>query len=46
MLIDQDVYLLTHRGHWYDRIALNLETHLKDQEKVFRDVSRFIILGN
>lgn len=33
-LIDQDVYLLTHRGHWYDRIALNLETHLKDHEKV------------
>lgn len=33
-LVKQDVYLLTHRGHWYERLALNVEQHLKDSAKV------------
>lgn len=33
-LIKQDIYLLTHRGHWYERLALNVEQHLKDTFKV------------
>ena len=44
MLIDQDVYLLTHRGHWYDRIALNLETHLKDHKKVIMLIYIFLFI--
>jgi len=36
MLINQDVYLLTHRGHWYERLALNLEQHLKEPYEVCR----------
>lgn len=34
MLIDQSVYLPTHRGHWYERLALNLEQHLKQPYEV------------
>ena len=34
MLISQDVYLPTHRGHWYERLALNLEQHLKEPLEV------------
>ena len=34
MLINQDVYLLSHRGHWYERLALNLEQHLKEPNEV------------
>lgn len=33
-LIGQDCYLLSHRGYWYERLALNLEQHLKDPRKV------------
>lgn len=28
-LLDQDIYLQDYRGRWYDRLALNLEMHLK-----------------
>ena len=35
MLIGQDVYLPTHRGHWYERLALNVEQHLKEPAEVF-----------
>lgn len=34
MLIQQEVYLPTHRGHWYERLALNLEQHLKQPYEV------------
>ena len=34
-MIQQDCYLLTHRGYWFERLALNLEQHLKDPHKVF-----------
>ena len=37
MLIKQECYLLTHRGHWYERIILNTEQHLKNPIKVPRD---------
>lgn len=32
-LILQDCYLLNHRGYWYERLALNVEQHLKDPHK-------------
>ena len=38
MLINQDVYLPTHRGHWYERLALNLEQHLKEPLEVISPV--------
>ena len=34
MLIAQEVYLLAHRGHWYERLALNMEQHLKNPQQV------------
>lgn len=34
MLLDQNVYLLSHRGHWYERLSLNVEQHLKDTPQV------------
>lgn len=34
-LVDQKVYCLDYRGRWYDRIALNLDQHLKQPEKAF-----------
>ena len=35
-LIRQNVYLLTSRGKWYERMALNFEAHLKDPQSAFR----------
>ncbi|KAI9556447.1 hypothetical protein GHT06_016235 [Daphnia sinensis] len=35
MLINQNVYLPTHRGYWYERLALNLEQHLKEPYEAF-----------
>jgi len=32
-LIEQESYLLTHRGHWYERLVLNMEQHLKNPLK-------------
>lgn len=34
VLVRQDVYLLSHRGHWYERLALNVEQHLKNPQLV------------
>ena len=33
-LLSQSVYCPEYRGHWYDRLALNLDAHLKQQNKV------------
>ena len=34
MLIKQDTYLLDWRGRWYDRLALDLQQHLKQPKQV------------
>jgi Fanconi-associated nuclease 1 len=33
-LLGQNVYNLHHHGYWWDRLALNLDVHLKQQEQV------------
>ena len=33
-MIGQDCYLTNHRGYWYERLALNVDQHLKDPQKV------------
>jgi len=33
-LIGQSVYLLEYRGRWFDRLALNLDFHLKQPVQV------------
>ena len=33
LLFQQDLYLLDSRHHWYERLAINYETHLKDPYK-------------
>ena len=33
-LLSQKYYLQDYRGRWFDRLALNLQTHLKNPEKV------------
>ncbi|CAH1799474.1 unnamed protein product [Owenia fusiformis] len=33
VLLSQEVYCLRYRGRWYDRLALNLEQHLKQPQK-------------
>ena len=33
-LLGQDLYCVQYRGHWYERLALNLEAHLKLVQKV------------
>lgn len=39
-LLAHDLYCIQYRGHWYERLAINLEAHLKSVEKVFvcRDI--------
>ncbi|KAL4232527.1 Fanconi-associated nuclease 1 [Mactra antiquata] len=34
-LLKQDLYCEHYRGHWYERLALNLEAHLKSIDKSF-----------
>ena len=34
-LISQNVYMLTSRAKWYERLAMNYELYLKDQYKMF-----------
>ena len=36
-LLSQHVYDQDLRGYWWDRLALNLDVHLKQQEQVGRD---------
>jgi Fanconi-associated nuclease 1 len=33
-LLSQQVYCVDYRGHWWERLALNYDAHLKNQEKV------------
>lgn len=33
-LLSQSVYCVTSRGRWWDRLALNLQQHLKQHEQV------------
>lgn len=35
LLIKQNVYCLTDRGKWYDRLVTNCESHLKDEQKAY-----------
>ncbi len=39
-LIKQDVYHVSYRGHWYERLALNLNQHLKKHAQVFGTYSK------
>lgn len=34
-LLSQQVYCVDYRGHWWERLALNYDAHLKNQEKVY-----------
>jgi len=41
-LLDQSIYHRDYRGRWYDRLALNLDYHLKRPlEVIFRTVLYF-----
>ena len=33
-LLGQRVYCVDYRGHWWERLALNYDAHLKNSEKV------------
>jgi Fanconi-associated nuclease 1 len=35
-LLNQSVHCQHYRGHWWDRLALNLDQHLKKPDKVSR----------
>lgn len=35
LLLKQNVYCLTDRGKWYDRLVTNCESHLKDEQKAY-----------
>ncbi|GAB1606897.1 hypothetical protein Ahia01_000972400, partial [Argonauta hians] len=39
-LLAQEVYACTHRGRWYDRLALNLEQHLRSPSKALDVIER------
>ncbi|XP_052808472.1 fanconi-associated nuclease 1-like [Mya arenaria] len=39
-LLEQDVYCEQYRGHWYERLALNLEAHLKSPDKSLDVIER------
>lgn len=34
-LISQNIYCLTRRGKWYERLITNYESHLKDEKKAY-----------
>jgi Fanconi-associated nuclease 1 len=40
LLFKQNVYLLTHRARWFERLALNYESHLKEPLKAFEVLSQ------
>ena len=40
-LLSQALYCPEYRGHWYDRLALNLDAHLKSQGKVYNKKKHF-----
>ncbi|XP_056021881.1 fanconi-associated nuclease 1-like isoform X2 [Ostrea edulis] len=37
-LLSQQVYCVDYRGHWWERLALNYDAHLKNQEKALEAV--------
>ncbi|XP_070177738.1 fanconi-associated nuclease 1-like isoform X3 [Littorina saxatilis] len=37
-LLDQNIYKLDHHGYWWDRLALNLDVHLKQHEQALQAV--------
>ena len=37
-LLDQQVYCYPYRGYWWERLALNLDVHLKKPTKVSSDI--------
>ena len=39
-LIAQDSYLPTYRGHWYERLCLDLDLHLKKPQEALVEASR------
>lgn len=41
-LLAQMAYCPEYRGHWYDRLALNLDAHLKSQRKVGVDAIKVV----
>lgn len=48
-LLGQKVYCVDYRGHWWERLALNYDAHLKNPEKVFPflvHVSKFATMKN
>ncbi|XP_061172918.1 fanconi-associated nuclease 1-like [Saccostrea echinata] len=38
-LLSQQVYCTDYRGHWWERLALNYDAHLKNQEKALEAVA-------
>ena len=40
-LISQDIYHTDYRGRWYERLALNLDYHLKQTNKVSQAARSF-----
>ncbi|XP_053396885.1 fanconi-associated nuclease 1-like [Mercenaria mercenaria] len=42
-LIAQDLYCVQYRGHWYERLALNLDVHLKSVEKSMAVLKRGLL---
>lgn len=46
-LLGQKVYCVDYRGHWWERLALNYDAHLKNPEKVCQCfVSKFATTKN
>lgn len=40
-LLGQRVYCVDYRGHWWERLALNYDAHLKNSEKVpYNDIEQ------
>ena len=39
-LINQDVYLSTYHGHWYERLCLDLDQHLKKPKLALQEACR------
>ena len=42
-LLSQELYCTSSRGRWWERIALNLDCHLRQKEKVCLQRSRYVI---
>ncbi|KAJ7311273.1 hypothetical protein JRQ81_006887 [Phrynocephalus forsythii] len=42
-LLAQEIYCVDSRGRWWDRLALNLQQHLKDTEKAARCIRKGLL---